>query len=275
MFLTASELSLFRNYYARNWPLLSPAHGFVTLALLMIVLGINMLGNLNKPATSQKSLGLAFWRIVIASGIVVFIMGWVNLIASYVFRDRANEITARQVRAHGAVAVSMTPKAQSVTSSTASAPELAQTYINHGNNNPVTPTKSSNNPFRILTGNNTNADHRNSILPSYHTASSSPAPQGPPSPPYPQREPISPTSRYSRATACTRKKVFGLFSGNKRDSLAPPLPVNPQVQQNRPMEISSPMGVNPQFAHLVQRPDSALHPSRTGESQAFRWKTSS
>lgn len=262
MFLTASELSLFRNYYARNWPLISPAHGFVTLALLMIVLGINMLGNLNKPATSQKSLGLAFWRIVIASGIVVFVMGWVNLIASYVFRDRSNGITARQVRAHGAVAASMTPKAQSVTSSTPSAPELAQTYIN----NPVTPTKSSN-PFRILT-----TERRQSLLPSYHAASASPAQ---PSPPYPQRDPVSPTSRYSRATACTRKQVFGLFGGgNKRESLAPPLPVNPQVQ-DRPMEISSPMGVNPQFAHLVQRPDSALHPSRTGESQAFRWKTGS
>lgn len=264
MFLTASELSLFRNYFARNWPLLSPAHGFVTLAMLMIVLGINMLGNLNKPATSQKSLGLAFWRVVIASGIVVFIMGWVNLIASYVFRDRGNNITARQVRAHGAVAASMTPKAQSVVSSTPSAPELAQTYIN-ANNTPVTPSKSGN-PFRFLS-----SDRRQSILPSYHTASSTPAP---PSPPYQPREPVSPTSRYSRATACTRKKVFGLFGTNKRESLAPPLPINPQ-QQNRPMEISSPIGVNPQFAHLVQRPDSALHPSRTGESQAFRWKTSS
>lgn len=253
-------MSLFRRYYARNWPLLSPAHGFVTLALLMIVLGINMLGNLNKPATSQESLGLAFWRIVIASGIIVFIMGWVNLVASYVFRNRGDGITARQVRAHGAVAVSMTPKPQSVTSSTPSAPELAQTYISH----PVTPSKSSS-PFRILT-----SERRNSVLPSYHTASSSPV--QPTSPPYPQRAPVSPTSRYSRATQCTKKKVFGMFGGARRDSLAPPLPINPQ-QQDRPMEISAPMGVNPQFAHLVQRPDSALHPSRTGESEAVRWKT--
>lgn len=81
MFLLVSELSLFRAYFARNWPLLSPSHGFVTLALAMVVLGINMLGNLNKPATTQKSLGLAFWRIVIGSGIVVFILGFVNLIA--------------------------------------------------------------------------------------------------------------------------------------------------------------------------------------------------
>ncbi len=81
MFLLVSELSLFRPYFARSWPLLSPSHGFVTLALAMIVLGINMLGNLNKYPTSQASLGLAFWRIVIGSGIIIFILGFVNLIA--------------------------------------------------------------------------------------------------------------------------------------------------------------------------------------------------
>ncbi|KAF2479838.1 hypothetical protein BDY17DRAFT_312778 [Neohortaea acidophila] len=96
MFLMVSELSLFRGYFSRNWPLLSPSHGFVSLALAMVVIGVDMLGNLNKPATSQKSLGLPFWRIVIAGGIVIFIMGWVNLIASYVFRDRNAGITARQ-----------------------------------------------------------------------------------------------------------------------------------------------------------------------------------
>lgn len=109
MFLLTSELSLFRGYFARNWPLLSPAHGFVFFALAMVVLGINMLGNLNKPSISQKKIGLAFWRIVIASGILTFIAGWINFIASYVFRDRKAGITARQVRAHGAVAASKTP----------------------------------------------------------------------------------------------------------------------------------------------------------------------
>lgn len=81
VFLLASELSLFRVFFARNWPLLGPSHGFVALALAMIVLGINMLGNLNKEATSQESLGLEFWRVVIASGILIFILGWLNLIA--------------------------------------------------------------------------------------------------------------------------------------------------------------------------------------------------
>jgi hypothetical protein len=81
VFLLASEFSLFRTFFARNWPLLSPAHGFVTLALAMVVLGINMLGNLNKEAVSQESLGLAFWRVVISAGIIIFIMGWINLVA--------------------------------------------------------------------------------------------------------------------------------------------------------------------------------------------------
>ncbi|KAK3686321.1 hypothetical protein LTR37_019911 [Vermiconidia calcicola] len=254
MFLATSELGLFRRYYERNWPLLSKAHGFVFLALTMLVLGINMLGNLNKPATSQKSLGMAFWRIVIASGILIFILGWVNLIASYVFRDRSEGITARMVRGKGAQA-QPTPK---TSSGTPPAPELAQTYIHQ--QSAISPTKSGN-PFHIFT-----SERRQSILPSYHSSS-------PVDPPYPSARdpPISPTSRYSRATACTKKKVYGML-GRNRESVAPPLPTN----QERSMEISSPMGVNPQFAHLVQRPDSALHPSRNGDlGEAYRWRAAS
>lgn len=260
VFLLVSELSLFRAYFARNWPLLSPSHGFVALALAMLALGINMLGNLNKPATSQQALGLAFWRVVIASGIIIFILGFVNLIASYVFRDRKQSITARQVRAHGAVAVHKTPIMTSGSSSggTPRAPELAQSYIN----NP-SPTK-SNNPFRILT-----TERRQSLLPSYHTTvTTSPTTS-------PSKSPVSPSSKYSRATDCTGKKVFfgGMFGRhNRQSSLAPPLPVNPHGSE---MQISAPMGVNPQFAHLVQRPDSALHPSRSGEGEALRWRAAS
>lgn len=51
------------------------------LGVTMILLGNAILGNLNKEATSQESLGLAFWRIVIASGIVVIVMGFVNILS--------------------------------------------------------------------------------------------------------------------------------------------------------------------------------------------------
>lgn len=47
----------------------------------MIVLGFNILGNLNKNATSIENLGLPLWRVVIAGGILSAIMGGFNVIA--------------------------------------------------------------------------------------------------------------------------------------------------------------------------------------------------
>ncbi|RMY74440.1 hypothetical protein D0863_03217 [Hortaea werneckii] len=245
VFLLVSELSLFRAYFARNWPLLSQGHGFVALALAMIILGVNMLANLNKQPTSQEALGLPFWRIVVASGIIAFVLGFINLVASYVFCDRAQGITARQVRAKGVVAIRR--GSVTVTSTTSSAPGPVTSYVA----SPESPGKSSD-PIHVFT-----AERRPSLLPSYHSSStlSSPA-----------KEPQSPTSRYSRASNCTKKKVFGVL-GRARQNPAPPLPIN-----TREPEISGPMGVNPQFANLVQRPDSMLHPSRTGAGDPFRWK---
>jgi hypothetical protein len=53
VFLVVSECSLFKRWYERNWPVLSNSHGFNFLGLAMIILGNNILGNLNKEATSQ------------------------------------------------------------------------------------------------------------------------------------------------------------------------------------------------------------------------------
>ncbi|KAL8861215.1 MAG: hypothetical protein Q9178_002431 [Gyalolechia marmorata] len=125
MFLILTETPLFRTYILHSWPLLSPAHGFVTLGILMTIVGVSILGNLNKEATSQKSLGTSYWRIVISSGIVVVILGITNIFASYIFRQRKLGVTARQVRTYGAVAaqkilpmpVSMTGNSTPATSS--------------------------------------------------------------------------------------------------------------------------------------------------------------
>jgi hypothetical protein len=80
-FLITTELSIFKPWIAKNWPLFSPRSSFVMLGVGMIFLGNSVLGNLNKQATSQESIGLPFWRLVIASGIVVFVMGFINLFA--------------------------------------------------------------------------------------------------------------------------------------------------------------------------------------------------
>ncbi|KAL6714860.1 hypothetical protein ACLMJK_007120 [Lecanora helva] len=102
--LVITEIGLFRRYTTTNWPLLSPSSGFVTLGVLMIIIGVSTLGNLNKTATSEKSLGHSAWSLVIAAGILVSVLGFVNIAASYAFRQKALDISARQVRAHGSTA---------------------------------------------------------------------------------------------------------------------------------------------------------------------------
>ena len=102
IFLIVSEVTLFQSYFAKNWPMLSIKSGFVFLGMSMIILGFNILGNLNKSATSVNNLGLPLWRIVIASGILSSLMGLFNIIATFVFCDSARGITGRQVRSHGA-----------------------------------------------------------------------------------------------------------------------------------------------------------------------------
>jgi hypothetical protein len=61
--------------------MLSPESGFVFLGMSMIVLGFNILGNLNKGATSVENLGLPMWRVVISGGIMTSIMGLANIVA--------------------------------------------------------------------------------------------------------------------------------------------------------------------------------------------------
>lgn len=46
----------------------------------MLILGMGVLGDLNTPATSQESLGLAFWRIVVSAGILAMVMSVVNIV---------------------------------------------------------------------------------------------------------------------------------------------------------------------------------------------------
>lgn len=70
----------------------------------MLILGVLILGHLNKEATSAKAIGLNFWQVIIAAGIVAFVMGVLNILASYLFRTKSLGVTARMVRAYGATA---------------------------------------------------------------------------------------------------------------------------------------------------------------------------
>jgi hypothetical protein len=87
----------------------------------MMILGVATLGNLNIEAMNQKSLGLAFWRIVISAGILAMVMSVINILTviqpspcklkytnpsyqTFIFTDRKHGVSARHVRAYGAVA---------------------------------------------------------------------------------------------------------------------------------------------------------------------------
>ncbi|TVY58381.1 hypothetical protein LSUE1_G009110 [Lachnellula suecica] len=110
-FLVVSECNLLTGYFAKNWPNLGPDAGFVCLGLSMIILGFNILGNLNKGATSVENLGLPLWRVVIAAGILSSLIGLFNIIATYIFSNSKLGISGRQVRGHGANSfIKPTPK---------------------------------------------------------------------------------------------------------------------------------------------------------------------
>lgn len=118
IFLVVSELCLFKRWYASNWPLLSEQSGLITLALALIIMGCQMLGNLNKDATSQEKLGLPFWRVIVAAGILGFVLGFFNLVVHFLFRLPRKGITSRMIRAHGAkVLVDDLPKSMRSASS--------------------------------------------------------------------------------------------------------------------------------------------------------------
>ncbi|KAI4629170.1 uncharacterized protein J4E87_003431 [Alternaria ethzedia] len=266
LFFIVSECSLFRNFYARNWPLLSPSHGFVTLGCAMMIVGLNMLGNMNKEATSQESLTLPFWRLLVASGILAIVIGFFNIVASFVFRDKSRRITARMVRSRGAMTLHEDAETQSQydpkhkaftitthhTGSTSSrsafnnSPPPMRTGtppVDCGSPQVPSPTKEDPNrlsqfdfsPLRAF------RNARQSFLPSYHS-------QSPAKPSFFSHRPSS--SIYSRTTSGepARKKFWQRQREEQEEETA------------RMPEISYPLNVNPQFAHLV-KPNLAHHPS--------------
>ena len=104
VFLSISEVGLFKKFYTRNWPVLSPSHSLAWLGVAMIMVGCDVLGNLNKQVYSISNLGLPIWRMVLAAGILSIIFGFLNIIVSIIFRDGKNGINARQIRSDGNLA---------------------------------------------------------------------------------------------------------------------------------------------------------------------------
>ncbi|KAK1908643.1 hypothetical protein P3342_009494 [Pyrenophora teres f. teres] len=252
LFFIVSECSLFRNFYARNWPLLSPSHGFVTLGCAMMVIGLNMLGNMNKEATSQKSLTMPFWRLLVASGILAIIIGFFNVVASFVFCDKSRHITARMVRSRGAMTLhedfetQYDPKHKAFTISTHHTGSSTSRQNVYGNTPPMrmgtppidcgSPQLSHHSPNKENNGSgNPLSQFDFSPLRALRTARQSFLPS---------------SSIYSRTTSGGEpSKKFWQRQREEQEEETARMP-----------QISYPLNVNPQFAHLV-KPNLAHHPS--------------
>lgn len=101
---------LFRRYFERNFPVLSPSHSLAWLGLGMIMLGCQLISYQGKEAYNKKNFGLPLWRLVLASAILAITIGFANIMSSVVFRDGQSGITARQIRSDGNLAQPLAPK---------------------------------------------------------------------------------------------------------------------------------------------------------------------
>ena len=101
----------------------------------MMILGTLILGNLNKEATSAKSIGLNFWQLIISAGIISFIMGFINMVASYLFRTKSLGVTARMVRAYGATAPQRAGDVMYQSNQSKGSPTASSTYTSTARSN--------------------------------------------------------------------------------------------------------------------------------------------
>ncbi|KAK0674500.1 hypothetical protein QBC41DRAFT_239022 [Cercophora samala] len=103
--LLISEVGLFKPWFKNNFPILGPDHSLGWLGLALLITGCSIMADLVKPAYTIGNLGLAIWRLVLSSGILAITFGVFNMIASIIFRDSSNGITARNIRSDGSLAV--------------------------------------------------------------------------------------------------------------------------------------------------------------------------
>lgn len=106
-----------KQWIRRTWPAFAPGHGFVWLGVAMLLMGCHTLGALSHEPYTKKDLGGTVWRVVAASGCLGIAFGVLNVLASWLYSDRARRITAREVRAQGATAEPAVPVETSSSSS--------------------------------------------------------------------------------------------------------------------------------------------------------------
>ena len=102
--LIVTELSLLKTYFRRTWPVLSDEHGLTWLGTAMVVMGCQVLGNLNDTAITPSKIGRPIHSLVLATGVLALTFGFTNIVTSFVFADRGEGVNARMIRSDGSLA---------------------------------------------------------------------------------------------------------------------------------------------------------------------------
>lgn len=123
LFLALSELPLGgvgRRFFEHHWPAFSPRHGLGWLGFALIMVGCDILGQLNNPKVGPESLGKPWWRLVLASGILNLTFGLLNVVATFALHDWLSGQNVRVIRTIGAASSSDQPSKEEYASSYAS-----------------------------------------------------------------------------------------------------------------------------------------------------------
>ncbi|KAI2631924.1 hypothetical protein GGR54DRAFT_634692 [Hypoxylon sp. NC1633] len=86
----------------KNWPVVGDDRGFTWLGFAMILMGSHHLGALSNNTYNNKDVPFQVWQAILGSGIIAIAFGVTNIIASFLFSNRASNVRAREIRANGA-----------------------------------------------------------------------------------------------------------------------------------------------------------------------------
>lgn len=125
--LIVTELSLLSSYFRRVWPTFSSEHGLVWLGTALVIMGCQVLSNLNDKAITAKEVGRSIYSLVLATGILALTFGVINIVTSFLFSDREAGINARMIRSDGNLASAKDPESHSTRSNSVRAEKTGGT----------------------------------------------------------------------------------------------------------------------------------------------------
>lgn len=101
-FLGLSEIGVWGSWFNRNWPAFGPGRGLTWLGFSLLMMGSHVLGKLSDDRYTQDKMGVIFWNVCMAAGILSFVFGFTNVFMSWFFGKRQGR-NVRTFRSTGAI----------------------------------------------------------------------------------------------------------------------------------------------------------------------------